>query len=87
MPNQKFKLHPIHNLFKFNAESRESKCIVSGCRVSLKGKNSTNLIRHAEEKHMEEYVNLMAVHKKNKAQLNTEQVSTDFRLVVTNVFF
>jgi hypothetical protein len=70
MSNQK---HPIHSLFKFNAESRESKCMVSGCRDSLKGKNTTNLIRHAEKKHLEEYVHLMAAHNKNKAQPNTKK--------------
>ncbi|XP_046651648.1 uncharacterized protein LOC124342632 isoform X3 [Daphnia pulicaria] len=73
MSNPKFKLHPIHSLFKFNAESRESKCMVSGCRDSLKGKNTTNLIRHAEKKHLEEYVHLMAVHNKNKALPNTKK--------------
>ncbi|XP_046451509.1 uncharacterized protein LOC124199645 isoform X2 [Daphnia pulex] len=70
MSNQ---LHPIHSLFKFNAESRESKCMVSGCRDSFKGKKTTNLIRHAENKHLEEYVHLMAAHNKNKAQPNTKK--------------
>jgi hypothetical protein len=70
MSNQK---HPIHSLFKFNAESRESKCMVSGCRDSFKGKKTTNLIRHAENKHLEEYVHLMAAHNKNKAQPNTKK--------------
>ncbi|EFX80453.1 hypothetical protein DAPPUDRAFT_304043 [Daphnia pulex] len=70
MSNQK---HPIHSLFKFNAESKESKCMVSGCRDSFKGKYSTSLIRHAEKKHLEEYVHLLAAHKKNNAQPNTKK--------------
>lgn len=63
--------------------------MVSGCKDSFKGKYSTSLKRHAEKKHLEEYVNLMAAHKKNNAQPNTKKTVSRLLtlLLKTNVFF
>lgn len=69
MPNKKVNLHPIHELFKFDAQIKESKCLVNGCKVSIKGKNSSHLKRHAKGKHPLEYdAYLMTANKETEVQ-------------------
>lgn len=45
----KKKVHPVHNYFAFNREKQESICKTAGC--ILKGKHSSNLLRHIQRKH------------------------------------
>ena len=54
-PNKKVKLNPIHELYNFNAQSKKSKCLVSDCSVSIKGKNASHLLAHTKAKQPIEY--------------------------------
>jgi hypothetical protein len=75
--------HLIHNYFDYNEETDKSKCKVIYCKTELKGKNSTNLVKHLRTNHKTEYeIYNQEVQRKDK-KLKTEKASTSQSLITS----
>jgi len=78
----------IHNYFDYNDETDISKCKVSNCKTELRGKNSTNLVKHLRTNHKIGYeiYNKEEVQRKDK-KLKTEKASTSQSLITSYASF
>ncbi|CAL8108165.1 unnamed protein product [Orchesella dallaii] len=57
-PGAKQKRHPIWNMYHYDAEVNACMCLVSGCTSTLAGKKTTNLMRHLNYFHPDEFKKL-----------------------------